>query len=185
MMSHAVSIIEKCSSETRCGFFGFNAGLDGMDSMLNSLKSFIGSPFFIYPENDSTLYKNIVQSIKSLLEALNRLYEGIFDGLNNWSDPDIYDQESQSSKRIKMTVLDEELDANDDSKDVTIRSSSGEPSLVSSTVNWKLNIISLISSFFSVLPVATWDVLTDLMRIESDQRVIYHFYPFREQIIGL
>ncbi|GJU96059.1 serine/threonine-protein kinase ATM isoform X1 [Tanacetum coccineum] len=172
MMSHAVSIIEKCTSETRCGFFGFNAGLDGMDSVLNSVKSFIGSPFFIYPENDSTLFKNIIQSIKSLLEALNRLYEGLFNGLNYWSDPDIYDQESQSSKRIKMTILDEELDANDDSKDVTIRSSGGEPSLVSSTVNWKLNIISLISSFFSVLPVATWDVLTDLMRIESDQRII-------------
>ncbi|KAI3684521.1 hypothetical protein L6452_33745 [Arctium lappa] len=178
MLGHAVSIIEKCSSDVGCGSFG---GLDGMDSILTSLKSFTGSPLFSYQEDDATFYNDIIQSIERLLKALAKLFEGFSDGTNNlqseidqpgWSIADVSVQESRSSKHNKMTVLDVELDANDDSKDVDIMSTDGENPRVSPTVNWKLGIISLISSFFPVLPVATWDVLFNLMRIERDQRLM-------------
>ncbi|KAI3512910.1 hypothetical protein L1887_20232 [Cichorium endivia] len=176
MLSHAVSIIEKCSSDIRCG--GFGLGLDGMDSIQTSLKSFIGSPLFSYQDGDTTFHNDILQSTERLLKGLSKLYEGFSDDGTNktdqsdWSTPDIFIQESGFSKYKKVTVLDAELDANDDTKDVDITSTGGGNSRVSPTIKWKLEIISLISSFFPVLPVATWDVLFNLSRIESEQRLM-------------
>ncbi|KAI3807033.1 hypothetical protein L1987_22953 [Smallanthus sonchifolius] len=174
MLSHAVSTIEKYSSDIRSGSVGFNVGLDGIDSISTSLKSFINSPLFSYQECDSTFCNAIVQSIMGLLKALTKLYEGFFDDANNlqsgWSNPEISVQESHSLKGDKTAVLDMELDADDDHKDDNI--SNGETSRASPTLNLKLNIISSISSFFSILPVATWDVLFNLTRIESDQRLM-------------
>ncbi|KVH98208.1 Armadillo-type fold [Cynara cardunculus var. scolymus] len=137
MLGHAASIIEKCSSDVGYGSFG---GLDGMDSILTSLKSFTGSPLFSYQEDDPPFYNDVIQSFERLLKALTKLYEGFSDGTNNlqseidqpgWSIPDISVQESRSSKHNKMTVLDVELDADDDSKDVDIMSTGGENPRVS------------------------------------------------------
>ncbi|XP_076932541.1 serine/threonine-protein kinase ATM-like isoform X2 [Bidens hawaiensis] len=175
MLSHAVSLIEKYSSEIRSGCVGSNVGLDSMDSLSTSLKSFISSPLFTCQECDSTLYDSIIQSIMRLLKALTKLYEGFFDDTNNlqsdWPNPDIFDQQSHSLKGDKTMVFDMDLDANDDYNDVDIIRS-GENSLASPTLNLKLNIISLVSSFFSILPVASWDALFNLMLIESDQRLM-------------
>ncbi|KAK9073522.1 hypothetical protein SSX86_007846 [Deinandra increscens subsp. villosa] len=175
MLSHALSLIEKYSSDIRSGGVGFNVGLDSMDSISTSLKSFIDSPLFSYQECDSTFYNALIKSIMTLLKALSKLYEGFFDDTNHlqssWSNPDISVQESHSLKGDKTMVLDMELDADDDYKDVDIISS-GETSRASATLNLKLNIISLISSFFSILPVATWDILFNLMQIESDQKLM-------------
>ncbi|XP_024973398.1 serine/threonine-protein kinase ATM isoform X4 [Cynara cardunculus var. scolymus] len=153
MLGHAASIIEKCSSDVGYGSFG---GLDGMDSILTSLKSFTGSPLFSYQEDDPPFYNDVIQSFERLLKALTKLYEGFSDGTNN----------------LQSEIDQPELDADDDSKDVDIMSTGGENPRVSPNVSWKLDIISLISSFFSVLPVATWDVLFNLIRIESDQRLM-------------
>lgn len=176
LLSHAVSIIEKYASDIRSGCVGFNVGLDGMDSISTSFKSFFNSPLFSCQECDSTIYNAIIQSIVRLLKALTNVYEGFLDDINNlqtgWSNnPDISVQESNSLKGAKTTVLDMELDADDDCKDAD-NISIGETSRASCTSNSKLNIISLISSFFTILPVATWDVLLNLTRIESDHRVI-------------
>ncbi|XP_071734165.1 serine/threonine-protein kinase ATM [Rutidosis leptorrhynchoides] len=182
LLGHAVSTIEKCSSDIRSGLFGFNSGIDGMESMLTSLKSFISSPLISYQEGDSTFHNDVIQSLKKLLEALSHLYEECLDGTDDpesekdqpdWSDPDVSIQDSRSSKSNKMVVMDLELDANQDFKDVDISTSKGgETSRASPTVTLKLNIISLFSCFFPVLPVATWDVLFNLMQTESDQRLI-------------
>ncbi|KAJ0603861.1 putative non-specific serine/threonine protein kinase [Helianthus annuus] len=175
MLSHAVSLLEKSSSDIRSGCVGSNVGFDNMDSVSTSLKCFINSPLFTYQECDSTLYNAIIQSITRLLKALAKLYEGFFDDTTNlqsdWSNPDISVQESHSLKGDKTMVLDMELDADDDYKDVDIIST-GETSRASPAFNLKLNIISLISNFFSILPVATWDVLFSLTRIESDHRLM-------------
>ncbi|KAL8261037.1 hypothetical protein R6Q59_025086 [Mikania micrantha] len=172
MLSHSVYLIEKYSGDNRSSCVGFNVGVDGMHSISTSLKSFISSPLFSYQEGDSTFYSAIMQSIMMLLKAFTKLYEGLFDNLQSgWSNPDIYVQESHSLKGDKTTVLDMELDADDDYKDVD-NISSGETSRASPTSFLKLNIISLISSFFPILPDATWDVLFNLTRIESDQRLM-------------
>ncbi|KAK1427643.1 hypothetical protein QVD17_16334 [Tagetes erecta] len=176
LLSHAVSIIEKYARDIRSGCVGFNVGLDGMDSISTALKSFFSSPLFSYQECDSTFYNAIIQSIMRLLNALTTVYEGFLDDINNlqpgWSNnPDISVQESHSLKGANTTVLDMELDADDDYKDAD-NISMGETSRASSTLNSKLNIISLISSFFTILPVATWDVLLNLTRIESDHRLM-------------
>ncbi|XP_023765032.1 serine/threonine-protein kinase ATM isoform X1 [Lactuca sativa] len=172
MLSHAVSVIEKRSSDIQCGSHGLNAGLEGMDSIQTSLKCFIGSPLFSYQDGDGdcTFYNDIIWSTKKLLKALTKLYEGVSDGTRNLQSE--IDQ-SDWPNRNNMTVLDAELDEIDDLEDdVDVMSSGGENSRVSPTVKWKLEIISLISSFFSVLPVDTWDVLFNLRRTESDQRLM-------------
>ena len=66
-----------------------------------------------------------------------------------------------------------ELDVNEDSRDVDILTVGGKiaTGISFSSEKWKFSMISVLSSFFSVLPIVTWDILFELMGKESDQKV--------------
>ncbi|EXB94190.1 hypothetical protein L484_007853 [Morus notabilis] len=73
----------------------------------------------------------------------------------------------------KSRIMDLELDVNDDAGDVDILAVCGKRSsgISSSVEKWKFNMISLISGFFSVLHVVTWDILFELMDKECNSKV--------------
>ena len=62
---------------------------------------------------------------------------------------------------------------NEDSRDVDILTVGGKiaTGISFSSEKWKFSIISVILSFFSALPIVTWDILFELMGKESDQKV--------------
>lgn len=182
----AASIIEKFSGDIACGFFASNFTFDCTDSMVASFRSFVGSPIFSKWRDNNVIgdvpYTAIIQSIERLLKALAKLYEGFSDcskillsekKLPDYSTSVISVQDSYPLHHSKSMIVDMDLDSSVDVEDADILNISGKSSggVSVSSVNRKLDILSLISCFFSVLPTVTWDILFNIMEKESDPRV--------------
>ncbi|KAK1384234.1 hypothetical protein POM88_021969 [Heracleum sosnowskyi] len=106
------------------------------------------------------LRTSITESFEGLLKALAELYEGSIccsDNLHPELDlPDsskLYAPDSSQSKSVRSKIVDMDLDGDDDV----------EGSVPASAANLKLNFVSIISNFFTVVPVAAWDVMFNLM----------------------
>ena len=130
----------------------------------------------------SFLYGSVMQSMERLLHALVKLYEEYSECVRNFSsenslqDLSVFDnsvQNSFASDGNKSRIMDMELDVNEDSRDVDILTVGGKiaTGISFSSEKWKFSIISVILSFFSALPIVTWDILFELMGKESDQKV--------------
>ncbi|CAL5444633.1 unnamed protein product [Camellia sinensis] len=186
LLDCAVSGIEKSHNDARRGCLNSNYIFEGMNSVIASSKSFVCSPLFNKWRDqnvfDVVVYTAISQSIERLLKALAKLYEEYSQSATNFqSQIDLPDfsasitsvPKSPSNSSISM-IMDMELDLVEDSKDVDVRAVSGKTvSGVSvSAGTWKFDIISLISCFFAVLPVVTWEILFDLMDKENDACVL-------------
>ncbi|KAF5933201.1 hypothetical protein HYC85_029372 [Camellia sinensis] len=186
LLDCAVSGIEKSHNDARRGCLNSNYIFEGMNSVIASSKSFVCSPLFNKWRDqnvfDVVVYTAISQSIERLLKALAKLYEEYSQSATNFqSQIDLPDfsasitsvPKSPSNSSISM-IMDMELDLVEDSKDVDVIAVSGKTvSGVSvSAGTWKFDIISLISCFFAVLPVVTWEILFDLMDKENDACVL-------------
>ncbi|CAK9137600.1 unnamed protein product [Ilex paraguariensis] len=183
----AVTIIEKTYNDVRCGCLSSNSTFDSMDSIVASFKSFGSSPLFNKWRDkdviDGVLSTAIIQSIERLLKALAKLYDESSECSRDLqfeivqldkTDSNISVHDSVQLNTNRSMILDMELDVNDDFKDLdffTIGRTIGTGISISA-VNWKMDIISLISSFFSILPFVTWETLFNLMQKESDTRVL-------------
>lgn len=163
---------------------GSNPDLKECSSLETSFRSFVGSPIFAkwkdHDGPDGELYDSVIHSLERLLRALAKLYEELFDCIRNFQSEeissDLYLSDTQlqtSFKNNRCRIVDMELDVNADSKSVDILAVNGDMAsgISCSAVKWKLDMVSLISSFFSVLDVLTWDILFELMDKESSQEV--------------
>ncbi|KAK3035324.1 hypothetical protein RJ639_034032, partial [Escallonia herrerae] len=196
LLDRAASTIENYCNDIRCGSFGTTFIFDSTDSILASFESFTSSPFYSnwsdQNTKDTVPYTAIIQSIERLVRALAELFEGLSGcSTNLQSEIDLPDSSnSHISFRdfyplnsSRSMIVDMELDMNDDAKDVDMLSVAGKnPSGLSfCAVNRKLDLMLIISTFFSVLPAVTWDILFNLMEKESDLRVLYaSCYVFRK-----
>ncbi|KAA8540817.1 hypothetical protein F0562_024780 [Nyssa sinensis] len=187
LLNCALSGFEKSYNDMRSHCLGSGSIFDGMGSIIASFECFVCSPLFNkwggQNGTNAVLYTAIIQSIERLLKALTKLYEECSDctrthqlgiDLPDLPSSDTSVRSSGPSNSSKIMIMDMELDVNEDSKDVDILSASGNiaTGISVSAVKWKLDIISLISSFFSVLPVVTWEILFSLMEKETDSRVL-------------
>ncbi|KAM7277000.1 hypothetical protein ACFE04_018866 [Oxalis oulophora] len=141
-------------------------------SIIASFRSFVSSTIFAEwgKQNapDSELYHTLVKSMEKMLKALAKMYEK-YECVNA---PEISASDDITTGD-RSTIVDMELDANEDRKDVDILKAGGKnaSAISNSAVNWKLDMISLMSSFFLVSRVVTWDTLFDLMEKERDPKV--------------
>ncbi|XAR50182.1 Non-specific serine/threonine protein kinase [Bertholletia excelsa] len=184
LLDFAVSGIEKCCNDIRSNCLSSNCIFEDMGSMVASLNGFVCSPLFNSrgEQNiiDFTLSTAISESLKRLLKALSQLYEECSQIATNFQSdgdqPDFGLLDSVSKSPLKSSasmIMDVELDLGEESKDVDVRSTRQKtvsciPAL---TTIWKFDIISLISSFFAVLPLVAWEILFELMDHESDANV--------------
>ncbi|KAK1564596.1 hypothetical protein Q3G72_006661 [Acer saccharum] len=186
LLDHAVNIIQENHSDLQSlGCLGSNSDFSGKSFLLTSFRSFICSPVFVkWREQDlldSALFDAVIQSMERLLRSLAKLYELYSDCVENLqselilSELSVSDmpQVSSPSNINKSRILDVDLDANEDTKNVDILTASGgtAPGISCSAVKWKLDMILLISNFFSVFHVVTWDILFELLEKECDQEV--------------
>lgn len=197
LLDCAVSVVEKSHNDVRTGCLSTTSIFDGMTSIIASCKSFVCSPLFKKwtDQNviDETVYTALSQSIERLLKALVKLYEECsHSAMNFQSEIELPDfpasiscvPTSPSNSSITM-IMDLELDLNEDSKDldvITVGRKAVSGVSVSSGL-WKFHILSLISSFFDVLPVVAWEILFDIMEKENEANVChsmvyYHFISF-------
>ncbi|XP_019197259.1 PREDICTED: serine/threonine-protein kinase ATM isoform X3 [Ipomoea nil] len=188
-LDHAISIMEKTCDDIICCNLGSISIFNSMEIIMVSFSSFFHSPLFGELHNRNgidVVQTSIIQSIERLLKTLAKLYEGCTNsGRNLFSQPDppaitasgsVQDSHPLISR--KSVIIDMELDMDTSSKDADIVTFDGKAStgIAVSPVHQRMEIISLLSKFFLILPVATWDILFDLLQKESDPRV-------REKII--
>lgn len=187
LLDCAISVIEKCHNDVRTGCLSTTSIFEGMTSIMASCKSFVCSPLFNKwtDQNviDVTVYTALSQSIERLLKALVKLYEECSPSATNFrSEIELPDfpasiscvPTSPSNSSISA-IMDMELDLSEDSKDldaIAVGRKTVSGVSVSSGL-WKFHILSLISSFFEVLPVVAWEILFDLMEKENEANVCH------------
>ncbi|GAB4845684.1 hypothetical protein Ancab_039087 [Ancistrocladus abbreviatus] len=183
LVESAVSIIQDFHMDVKTrGCLTSNSTFDGACSIITSFKSFVRCPFFMKREEenaaDAKVYSSIIQSVERFLKAICDLYVESLNCSKNTQDETVSMEFSASSSpagsswlmdRGKGGIIDLELDVND-SDDVAV--SGGSSSSISfSGLKWKMDMISLISSCFSVLPSITWDSLLDILVKETHPKV--------------
>lgn len=189
MTNHAVNVIQGyCRDFKHLNFFGSDSLLDITSSVVTSLRSFASSSIFNTETScnplDADLYGAFILSMENLLKALSELYrEYSICNKNLHSEVILKDFDAHVSPSGNIPpvdaevsrILDIELDVNNDSNDMDVLAvkRSMAPGMSSATV-WKLRMISLISSFSSVLHEVTWEVLFALLENECDSKVYRH-----------
>lgn len=186
LLDHAVNLIDESSNEFQClGCSGSSSDCSASTTLLASFKSFVCCPIFVKRGNENSLdvflYGAIIESIERLLKALAKAYHEFSESLRHphsdcmLSDLTAADATLQISGPLDSDsrIVDMELDVIEDTKDADILPVGGKigTGISFSAVKWKLGMVSLISSFHSVLDSVTWDILFELMEKECDMKV--------------
>ncbi|XP_051142572.1 serine/threonine-protein kinase ATM isoform X2 [Andrographis paniculata] len=184
-LEHAVSAVEKTDNDTISGCLGLNSIFSNRGLTVASFKSFIRSPLLSkwQGKEDTTagLYACIVESMERLLKSLAKLFEGC-SGYRKNLHPNIVIPGQLEIRSVdddaprnhsKNLLSDMELDWSSGSSDANVLSIDDDPApgVSTSLVNQKLDFLLMLSSFFSILPSVTWEVLYNLLEKESDPKV--------------
>ncbi|CAH9111684.1 unnamed protein product [Cuscuta epithymum] len=183
-LDHAIFIMEKTYDDIICFGLRSNTFFNSTQTIIASLSCFFHSPLF--GEQDDINGFNgiqtlIFQSVERLLKTVVKLYDGCSKRERNFSpDPDSPGVTASGSQHDsypmisrKSSIIDLELDMDTSSKDedtapVDAKASTG---MVVSLEYRRMEIISILSKFFSILPVPTWDIIYNLLQKESDLKV--------------
>ncbi|KAL6583807.1 hypothetical protein OROMI_003096 [Orobanche minor] len=186
LLGRAISLIEKTYNDVISGCLSLSSIFNNTESTVASFKSFISSPLLSkWQEKNDTgtgLYPRIIHSVERLLKGLAKLYEGWSACRKNIHPKITFPDPLPASDHVppgssKSLILDMELDMNGGSTDVdslTIDNdqTSGAPT---SLVNKKLDFLLIMSSFFSILPSLTWEIMFNLKEKESNPKVSAKF----------
>lgn len=187
MLDSAVRIIQEDSDLQAFSCLGHDPTCDDIGPLVSSIHCFLSSPIFNELRDQNLMgfvpFGELIQSVERLLKAFVNLYESYSQHLMNLqSDTIMQDmaatdsiQSSCPNDSSKSRIMDMELDVNDDSREVdslAVGKKVGSD-VSSSAQNWKLGMISLISSFFSG-SLLTWDILFKLLEKENDPKVTFH-----------
>ncbi|URE12214.1 FATC domain [Musa troglodytarum] len=184
ILDHVVSVIDDKCNEMSCdGSVNLSFILDSAGTNASSLRSLLSSPLFKLKDGDDCTdcvpLGRITQAIEKLLVAFAKL----FDVLSKFPTDPVSDTEIQqlhissmdspqdSMAEFNVRIVDMELDADESFEDMDSVAMNGGKKLITSPLLWKLNLVSMISSFSSVLPFRTWEVLFDLIGGENDSKV--------------
>ncbi|KAL3824832.1 hypothetical protein ACJIZ3_020861 [Penstemon smallii] len=189
LLDHAIIVIEKTYNDVVSGCLGLNSIFNSMESTISSFKSFVSSPLIskLQEKNDASaeLYPEIVQSTQGLLNCLAKLYEvcsrckqNIHAKVDFPELPEIHSvNDPVPTNSSRTLILDMELDINSGSSDVDSLTIDGDQASHTSIslVNKKLDFLTIMSGFFSILPSITWEILFNFKEKESDPKVLENF----------
>ncbi|PUZ57625.1 hypothetical protein GQ55_5G446600 [Panicum hallii var. hallii] len=148
VLKHIVSFVMKKNDELSHGVTNLSLPLDTMGSTLSSFKSFLSSPIFNLSRVDngvsSLVVKGVTELLDELLVAISQLFSQLSSLVNN------FDGENADS---------------------VTTSGSGNMGNFLRPLEWKLELVRTISTFFSVLSLHTWEILYSLVEKESDVKV--------------
>lgn len=183
MLDRANAVIQN-QKDLLSGFSSYDFVVSDF-ALVTSFKSFVSSPLFGKREQSSSnfaFHGTVMQSMERLLKTLAEGYEENCKRLSSSHSKRGEQAFTASSTSVSETgpligdksrIMDLDLDMNDDSQELDTSTGSGKISsdVFSSVEKWKLAMVSLISGFFSVHPVATWDILFQFLEIECDSKV--------------
>nr|XP_029123739.1 serine/threonine-protein kinase ATM isoform X3 [Elaeis guineensis] len=182
VLDHTVWMIEdKCNEIQHHGYANICSILGAYGSTLSSFHSLNSSPLFTFWKDNSNIdcepLVGIIKSIEKLLVVLAELFALLSNITSNPEIqidlPTITGSSSPQESTSMVRIVDIDLDANNACKDVDALTASGSRSSVisSSPFQWKLELVKVISTFFSISPLHTWEVLFELMEKENDAKV--------------
>jgi hypothetical protein len=175
-------INDKASEIQSKGFVNISA--DSCGPNLTSLKSFVSSPLFnLLKKNSGTdleHFDSISRSLDALIVAfaklftaisLNTLASGVDD--QNMPPTSLNSDEADPFSESTTVMLDMELGANSVSGDVDA-STTGNQVAAFSPLTFRLDLVSIFATFFSILPTRAWEILYNCIGDEHDDTV--HVY---------
>ncbi|KAH6798041.1 Serine/Threonine-kinase ATM-like protein [Perilla frutescens var. hirtella] len=185
LLDQAILVVEKTFNDVMSGCLGTISFFDNTQMTVASLRSFICSPLFSKcREKGKTiveLYPRIILSAERFLKSLEKLYDGYSGCRKNTHGkttfPDLMDivsvHDPVPSNSGKSLILDMELDMNSggssDVDSLTVRGD--QTSALISSANQKMDLLEMMSSFFPILPLVTWEILFNLKEKERDPKV--------------
>lgn len=185
----ACKIEEKCNEIQSCGFSGLSSVFDASGSALSALQYLISCPLFgLSKERDYAnhkLFQVVIRSVENILVVLAKLFSLFSDDANYNYSGCITQGFPRSSQEFSPTgesnvqIADVDLDNDDGSKDADPLVASGSNNLVTSLspLHWKLKLVSVISTFFSVSSLQTWQIMFDMIAKENDDKVMCFLFP--------
>ncbi|KAI4336143.1 hypothetical protein L6164_014710 [Bauhinia variegata] len=192
ILDYAVNFIQQDRNVHSLSCLGYDYTFEETGPVVGSVRSFLSSPIFKEWRDQNKLdllpVSEIIHSVERLLKAFVQLYEDYSQRVVSLQSEmvlqDIGATDNVECSRPydsnKTRIIDMELDVNDYSRDRDILTAGNNRSSGDSfsAQKWKMGMISLISSFFSVSHVITWDILFKLMENESDtkvqEKILYH-----------
>lgn len=185
LLDQAILVVEKTFNDIISGCLGANSFFDHTQMTVASLRSFISSPLLSISQEKGVsimeLYPGIIQSAERFLKSLAKLYDVCSGCRENprgkMTCPNLSETVSTHApippNSSKSSILDMELDMNSGSSDVDSLTIDGDQtSAVSiSSANQKMDLLQIMSCFFSILPSVTWDILFNLKEKERDPKV--------------
>ncbi|XP_055826815.1 serine/threonine-protein kinase ATM isoform X2 [Solanum dulcamara] len=184
LLDRAACILEKSYDDLVCGLLGSRSIFETVGTVRVSFESFLCSPLFneMQAGNNIDILTAVIQSVERLLKVLAKLYEGSSSSGSNIhskrgdlsSSASVSSQDSHPVNCRTSMIIDMELDVNVGSKDTDSVNIVGKATadILVSSVNQRIEVISIITKLFSALPSHTWDVMFELMEKESDPRVL-------------
>ncbi|KAM3319089.1 serine/threonine-protein kinase ATM isoform X3 [Capsicum chacoense] len=184
LLDRAACILEKSCDDLVSGLLGSRSIFDTIGTIRVSFESFLCSPLFneMQIDNSIDILAAVIQSVERLLKVLAKLYEGSLSSGSNIhskrgdldSSASVSSQDSHPLNSRTSMIIDMELDVNIGSKDADSVSIGGKATadILVSSVNQRMEVVSIITKFFSASPFHTWDVMFELMEKESDPRVL-------------
>uniref|UniRef100_A0A0D9UVU7 Serine/threonine-protein kinase ATM n=1 Tax=Leersia perrieri TaxID=77586 RepID=A0A0D9UVU7_9ORYZ len=181
-IKHIVSVVMKERAELSHSLTNLGSSFDTTGSALSSFKSFMCSPIFsLWRVNNKTnSVLGVTELLDELLVAISQLFSHLSSLMNNFDG-------DNPSKMLPLSFVSLSEDLNPDSRssfvdmdldmtgsgevDTVTAGGSGSMGISPRPLERKLELVYIISSFFSVVPIHTWEVLYNLAEKEVDVKV--------------
>lgn len=186
----ACNVEEKCNEIQDSAFVGLSSVFDASAASVSAFQCLLSCPLFSLPKESTSNYELlevVIRSTENILVALTKLYAVV----SNYASANYSEIRAQGIPPSSFTylpgfsptgesgaqIVDMDLDIDDGSKNAESFGAGGSNKVVSfSPSQWKLKLVSIISAFFSLSPLLTWQTLFDMIEKENDDEVMHIFY---------
>uniref|UniRef100_A0ACD5TS08 Uncharacterized protein n=1 Tax=Avena sativa TaxID=4498 RepID=A0ACD5TS08_AVESA len=184
IIKYIVSVVMKKHDELSHGLTSVGSAFETTGSILSSFQTFLSAPIFrlqsISNKVSSVLIKDVTGLLDELLVAFSQLFSRLCSPANTSDSENTSKMFPISSVNLSedlhpvvehKSIVDMDFDVDSGEVDSNTASVSGSIGISSRPLEWKLELVCVISTFFSVSPTHTWEVLYNLVEKESDVKV--------------
>ncbi|XBJ11536.1 hypothetical protein VPH35_016223 [Triticum aestivum] len=185
IIKYIISMVMKKHEELSHGLTSVGSAFETAGSILSSFQTFLSAPIFrlrsVSNRASSVLIKGVTVLLDELLVEFSQLFSRLSSSANNSDSENTSKMLPISSVNLSedlnpfvdhKSVVDMDFDMTDSGEvDSITASGSGSIGISSRLLEWKLELVGVISTFFSVSAPHTWEILYNLVEKESDVKV--------------
>ncbi|KAF6991028.1 hypothetical protein CFC21_008158 [Triticum aestivum] len=185
IIKYMISMVMKKHEELSHGLTSVGSAFEAAGSILSSFQTFLSAPIFrlrsVSNRASSVLIKGVTVLLDELLVEFSQLFSRLSSSANNSDSENTSKMLRISSVNLsedlnpfvdRKSVVDMDFDMTDSGEVDSITAGvSGSIGISSRLLEWKLELVGVISTFFSVSAPHTWEILYNLVEKESDVKV--------------